>query len=240
MQIEVYPTDADAADAAAAMVAERLRAAPTAGRAIAAVGGGRTGRATLVALATRGDLPWASVDWCLADERCGEAGDPVGHAKVARDSLFTPRGVASGRIHAPVLDGGDAETVAARYAARLTELLGPEGRLDVVVLGVGADGALGALTSGAPALDAAAWIAVVPATTSGEPPRVAMTPALLARARHVVVTAVGPETAGAVAAALRDGQGPAARVLPSERVTWVVDRDAAGLLLKGATAVPAA
>jgi 6-phosphogluconolactonase/glucosamine-6-phosphate isomerase/deaminase len=64
-----------------------------------------------------------------------------------------------------------------------------------------------------------------------------MTPAFLARARHVVVTAVGPATADAIAAALRDGRGPAARLLPGERVTWIVDRDAAGVLLKGATAV---
>jgi 6-phosphogluconolactonase len=239
MQIEVYPTDADAADATAALVAERLRAVPSDRRATVAVGGGRTGRATLVALAGRSDLPWASVDWCLADERCGDAADPLAHAKVARDSLFIPRGVASARIHTPVLDGGDAAVVAARYAERLASLLGPDGRLDVVVLGIGADGALGALAPGTPAIDAAAWVAVVPATTGGEPPRVAMTPALLARARHVVVTAVGPGTASVVAAALRDGHGPAARVLPSERVTWVVDRDAAGLLLKDATAVPA-
>jgi 6-phosphogluconolactonase len=238
MQIEVYPTDADAADAAAALVAERLRAVPTGRGATAAVGGGRTGRATLVALAGRGDLPWASVDWCLADERCGDAADPLAHAKVARDSLFVPRGVAAARIHSPRLDDGDAVAVAARYAERLAALLGPDG-LDVVVLGIGADGALGALAPATPALDAAAWVAVVPPTAGGEPPRVAMTPALLARARHVVVTAVGPETASAVAAALRDGQGPAGRVLPSARVSWVVDRDAAGILLKDATAVAA-
>jgi 6-phosphogluconolactonase len=239
MQIEVYPTDAEAADAAAALVAERLRAAAGAGRATAAVSGGRTSRATLVALAARGDLPWAAVEWCLADERCGDTTDPLAHAKVARESLFTPRGVAATRIHAPLVDGADAETVAARYAERLAEVLGPGGVLDVVVLGIGADGALGALVPGAQSLDGTGWVVAIPPTVGGEPPRVAMTPALLARARNIVVTAVGPETAGAVAAALRDGQGPAARVLPGERVTWVVDRDAAGVLLKDATAVAA-
>jgi Flp pilus assembly protein CpaB len=48
---------------------------------------------------------------------------------------------------------------------------------------------------------------------------------------------VGPETARAVAAALRDRRGAAACVLPSDRVTWVVDRDAAGELMKDATPV---
>jgi 6-phosphogluconolactonase len=236
MQIEVYPTDAEAADAAAALVAERLRSAARGGRAVAGVSGGRTSRATLVALAARGDLPWAAVEWCLADERCDDAADPLAHAKVVRDSLFGPRGVAAARIHAPLVDGGDAGAVAARYVEVLARVLGPDGVLDVVVLGIGADGALGALAPGTPALDAPTTVAVV---RVGDPPRVAMTPAILTRARNVVVTAVGPETAPAVAAALRDGRGPAACLLPSERVTWVVDRDAAGVLLKDATAVPA-
>jgi 6-phosphogluconolactonase len=239
MQIEVYPTDAEAADAAAALIAERLRTAARSGRATAAVGGGRSGRAILVALAGRGDLPWSAVDWCLADERCGDAADPLAHATVARDSLFGPRGIAAARVHVPLVDGSDAGTIAARYVERLVALLGPDGALDVVVLGIGPDGALGALAPNSAALDATAWVAVVPSATSGEPPRVAMTSALLARARHVVVIAVGPETARAVAAALRDGQGPAAGVLPSDRVTWVVDRDAAAVLLKDATAVSA-
>ncbi len=237
MQIEVYPTDADAADAAAGLVAEQLRAATGRGRIVAAVSGARTARATLVALAGRGDLPWASVDWCLADERCGAAGDPLAHAKVARDSLFTPRGVAATRIHAPAVDGADAATLAGRYVDALGALLGRDGALDVALLGIGADGTLGALPPGTPALDASTWVAVVPPSGAEEPPRIAMTPAFLTRARHVVVTAVGPATADAMAAALRDGRGPAARLLPSARVTWIVDRDAAGVLLKGATAV---
>ena len=167
VQIEVYPTDAEAAAAAAALVASQARAAGK--RATVAVGAGRSGRPVLVALASCSDLPWSTVEWFLADERCG----------------------------------------------------------------VGPDGALGSLVGGAAALDASSWVAVVP----GDPPRVTVTPALIDRARHVIVTAIGPDTADAVAAALRDGRGPAARVLPSSRVTWVVDRTAAGRLLAEAKPV---
>jgi 6-phosphogluconolactonase len=103
---------------------------------------------------------------------------------------------------------------------------------DVVVLGVGPDGALGSLTDDATA-DDGAWVATVP----GDPDRVTITFALIDRARHVVVTAIGPDTAEAVAAALRDGRGPAARALPSARVTWVVDRAAAERLLADAKPV---
>jgi len=239
VQIEVYPTDADAAEAAAALVATHIRAAATPGRATVALGASRSGRSAMVALAARGELPWAAVEWFLADERCGAAGDPLAHATVARDSLFGPRGIAASRVHAPALDGANAEHVASSYAATLGEHLGADGIVDVVLLGIGADGALGALVPDCAALDVSSWVAVVPAPRPGEPARVAMTPAFVARARHVVVTAVGPDAARAVASALRDGRGPAARVLPSERVTWVVDRGAADELMKNATPVDA-
>jgi len=230
VQIEVYPTDAEAADAAAALVAAHARAAGK--RPTVAVGAGRSGRPVLVALSSCSDLPWNVVEWFLADERCGAAADPLAHATVARDSLFGPRGVPASRIRRPPADA-DADVVAAEYATSIAEIVGADGVLDVVVLGIGADGALGSLVDGAAALDAPTWVAVVP----GDPPRVTVTPALIDRARHVVVTAIGPDTADAVAATLRDGRGPAARVLPSERVTWVVDRAAAARLLAGAKPV---
>jgi 6-phosphogluconolactonase/glucosamine-6-phosphate isomerase/deaminase len=68
--------------------------------------------------------------------------------------------------------------------------------------------------------------------------RVTITPAVLAAARHVVVTAVGAERAVAVASALREivdvRRRPAQLVLPSATTTWVVDRAAATELLRGA------
>jgi 6-phosphogluconolactonase len=229
VQIEVYPTDAEAADAAAALVASHARAAGK--RATVAVGAGRSGRPVLVALASSSDLPWNAVEWFLADERCGDAPDPLAHATVAKDSLFGPRGVPASRIHVPRV-AGDAPDVAAAYAATLAEQVGPDGVFDVVVLGMDPDGAVGSLTDDVPA-DLAAWVAAVP----GEPARVTITPALIDRARHVVITAFGPDTADAVAAALRDGRGPAAHALPSARVTWVVDRAAAERLLADAKPV---
>jgi 6-phosphogluconolactonase len=239
MRVDVHPTDADAVDAAAALVAEHLSEAAAGGRATAAVGGGRSGRAPMVALAGRGDLPWPRVEWFLTDERCGPADDPLGHARIARDSLFAPRGVQASRIHAPSVAAGSPEAIASAYADALATALGPALALDVVLLAIGGDGALGAIAPGSQALAATAPVAVVGSSGAGEPARVTMTPALLARARRLVVTAVGPGTAVAVRAALRDSLGPAACVLPSERVTWILDRAAATELLRDATAAGA-
>jgi 6-phosphogluconolactonase/glucosamine-6-phosphate isomerase/deaminase len=229
MQIEVYPTDAEAFEAAAALVAERLRAVVSDRRPTIALGGGRSARGVLVALAARGDVPWERVEWCLADERCTEPGDPLRHGKVARDSLFTPRGIAAARIHEPPLSAGAPEVVAARYAEALAGLAGNPIALDVVVVALGADGALGSIRD--PGADGAT--VVVP----GDPVQVGIGPRLIAQARSVVVTAVGSPTAGALAGALRDGAGAATLALPSERVAWFVDRDAAGELLKTARPV---
>jgi 6-phosphogluconolactonase/glucosamine-6-phosphate isomerase/deaminase len=237
MQLEVYPTDAEAADAAAGFVAERLRLVSPSRRAHVMLAGGRAGRALMVALAVRGDLPWARTTWYLADERWSTPDDPLRHARIARESLFVPRAVRGDAINLPSLDAADADACAAGYAALLTASLVVDGRFDVVALPIGPDGALGSLAAGAAALDDPRWVAVIPSTAAGEPARVTVTPALLAHARHVVVTATGPEVAAPVTAALRAGIGPAARVLPSGRVTWIVDHAAAGALLKEATPV---
>jgi 6-phosphogluconolactonase len=130
-----------------------------------------------------------------------------------------------------------AAEIARRHAETLAARLGPDGRLDLVVLGLGADGELGALTPGCAALDSAATVAVVPSPSADEPDRVSLTPTAIARVGHVLVLGLGPQAAGTLARALREGSGPAARVPPSERATWIVDRDAAAELLRDATAV---
>jgi len=239
MTLEVYPTDAEAFEATAALAAERLGGAglhPT-----VALGGGRSGRGVMVALAARGDLPWERVEWFLADERCVPAGDTRSNARLAEEALFVPRGVAAARIHLPPVALGDPERVAGAYAATLAGALDPGPAFDLLLLGVGASGSVAGLVPGCAALGAPGAIAAVPAGDAGEEPRVGcitLAPPALAAARHVIVTAVGEESATAVAAALDDGADPAsvpaALVRPSPRVTWIVDRAAARDLLRDA------
>src|SRR5206468_2982035 len=96
MTLEVYPSDAEAFEAAAALAAEHLRS--TGARAAVALAGGRSGRGVMTALAARGDLPWERVEWFWGDERCVPADDGRSNLRLARDSLFVPRGVPAGRI----------------------------------------------------------------------------------------------------------------------------------------------
>ncbi|HZP42664.1 MAG TPA: 6-phosphogluconolactonase [Candidatus Binatia bacterium] len=239
MKLDVYATDAEAFEAAAALVARLLRDAARERAPAVALSGGRGGRGVMVALAGRGDLPWERVEWFWGDERCVPPDDARSNVKLARDSLLVPRGVAAARIHPPPAALGDPAGVAAAYAETLCACLGaPTPVFDVVLLGMGRNGHVASLMPGAAALRATAPVAPVPPEEVSEDPRVAritVTPPVLAAARHVVVTVTGAEKAAPLAAALRDPvdpvRVPAALVRPSPRVLWVVDEAAAGALL---------
>src|SRR5262249_57188555 len=118
MNLDVYPTDADAFDAAAALVAERL----STGRTIA-LSGGRGGRGVMVALAARDDVSWDRVEWFWGDERCVPADDPRSNVRLARDSLFATRPVPAERLHAPPVELGTPDRIATVYGATLRALL---------------------------------------------------------------------------------------------------------------------
>jgi len=243
-RLEVYQTDAEAYEAAAALAAERLRDAAVRGGASIALAGGRGGRGVTVALAARGDLPWERVDWYWSDERCVTPEDKRSLVRQAEEDLLIPHGVPAARIHRPPLELGEPAAIAARYAETLAAALGAPPAFDVLLVDVTPAGQVAALGPGAAALDATAWVTAVPAEAVDPPPvpRISITPPVLAAARHVIVTVTGDDKARVVAAALREPPDPRRRpvhlVPPSARVTWIVDRAAAAVLLEAA--VPAA
>ncbi len=238
MQLEVYQTDAEAYEAAAALAAARLVAAARAGRATVALPGGRGGRALLVALAGRPEVPWPRVDVFFTDDCCLPDGDPRRTLHVARSSLLVPRGVPADRIHPIAVADGEAAAAAA-YERVLEGALGSPPALDVVLLELGTAGEVAAVAPRSPAArSVAAVAAVAPAAGGDGVGRVTLTPAALRAARHVVVTATGTACAGALAAALREPVDaitrPAQAVLPSATASWFVDRAAAEVLLRDA------
>jgi 6-phosphogluconolactonase len=239
VRLDVYPTDAEAFEGAAALVADVLRAAPAGHPLRIALSGGRGGRGVMVALAARGDLPWDRCEWFVADERCVPADDPRSNARLARESLFEARGIPAARIHMPPVALGDPERIAAAYGETIAAATG--GRFDLILLGMGPDGHIASLPPRSNALRATTPCATVAPEEMNTEPRVAritLTPPVLAEAAHVIVAVTGDDKARAVAAALRDpvdpAQVPAALVRPSDRVAWVVDRAAAADLLRDA------
>jgi 6-phosphogluconolactonase len=241
MQLEVYQTDAEVYEAAAAHVAERLAVAARRGNAAVVLPGGRGGRPFMLALAARGEVPWARVDVFFTDECWLPDADPRRTWHVARESLLAPRAVPADRVHPIVVGAHDAASAAATYRA----LLAGQPALDVVVLELGAAGEIAAVAPGsAAARSTETVVAVDPADVVVEPrvPRVTLTTAGLRAARHVVLTATGATRAAALAAALREPidvvRRPAQAVLPSPTAAWFVDRAAAEPLLRDARPAP--
>ncbi|HLY37641.1 MAG TPA: 6-phosphogluconolactonase [Candidatus Binatia bacterium] len=239
MTLEVYPTDAEAFEAAAALAAARL--ADGSDRRTVALSGGRGGRAVMLALAARDDVPWDRVDWFWGDERCVPPDDPRSNVRLARESLLAPRAIDPARIHVPALDLGDPERIAADYATTLTRVVGARPVFDVVFLGVGTNTHIASLMPGCAALRATVPVAAVRVEEVSEEPivaRVTITPPVLTAARHVIVAVTGEAKAAPVVAALRPPDDPtrvpAQLVRPSDRISWFVDRAAAAELLRDA------
>jgi 6-phosphogluconolactonase len=240
MRLEVYQTDGEVYEAAAALAAGQLVAAAQAGLASLAVPGGRGGRALLVALAARADVPWRRVEVFFTDETCPPAADGHRSLHVARESLLSPRGVPPQRVHPIDVDSGGAAAAVA-YEAELARVLGTPPVLDVILLELGAEGEVAGIAPESAAATAAGAVAVTPAALTRVEPRadrVTLTAGVLATARQVVVTVTGAGKGAVLAAALREPldlrRRPAQAVLPSARAAWFVDRAAAEPLLRDA------
>ena len=195
-----------------------------------ALSGGSTPRATYAELArlTRAaDLSRWHV-W-FGDERCVLPDDARSNFRLARDSWLAGASLPADQVHR--MRGEDAPALAAeRYERELFSALGDPPRLDLVLLGLGADGHTASLFPGSPALHEAQAF-VVPARAD-QPPyeRVTLTSRAINAAREVLFLVAGAEKAEALGALLAQ-QGspdelPALLVRPQGRVLWLADRAA--------------
>lgn len=162
-----------------------------------AIPGGSALEAAVRARSTLGDR-WRSVSLTWVDERCVSFADPESNrGTAARSGLFeaTASGdpePGSARSPARVLplfrDGESPPAAIARVEQALASGFGDA--LDVVLLGMGADGHVASLFPGR----AEVWPGrVVHVADSPKPPsdRISLTRAFLATARHVILVAAG-------------------------------------------------
>lgn len=229
--------DAEAvAEAAAALFGGLARrAAARRGRFAVALAGGATPLGCYRRLAEpphRDAIPWVRVHVFWGDERCVPPDDPRSNEGAARAALLDRVPIPAAQVH-PIRCAGDPDGAARDYERVLAAFLaGRPARFDLTLLGLGADGHTASLFPASPALAERRRRAV--AVPDRDPPRVTLTPALLARSRRVVFLVAGAAKAAAVRDALAAG-GPAD--LPARRVDrgagralWLLDREAAGLL----------
>ncbi len=189
-----------------------------------ALSGGETARRCYEHLADvcGSQIDWWKVDVYWGDERCVPHDDPASNYHLAREALLDRVGAANATHLMRCAEGPDP------YQLRVGDL----GRIDLVHLGMGADGHTASLFPESAALDAdpGRLVAMNDDPLGNNPyPRMTLTFAGIARAALAVVTVTGEEKAPALAAIARGERLPASRIA-SEQVIWLVDEAAASQL----------
>jgi 6-phosphogluconolactonase len=211
VEVEILPDGSALAARAAALVASHLAAAVASrGRATLAVSGGSTPAAFLAQLAGK-PLPWEAIHVFQVDERVAPPGDPDRNLTGLQAALLDRVPVPSGNVHPLPVNDPDLDGAASAYADKIRQVAGPEGRLDVVHLGLGDDGHTASWPPGDPVVDAADDVAVV-GPFNGRL-RMTLTPPAVNRAGWIVWLVSGASKAPVVGGLLAgDPALPAAHV----------------------------
>jgi len=234
-------------DAGAAAREAARQFAAAAGRAVdgsstlrVALAGGRTPLDTYRLLAHddtyRYSVHWPSVEFFWGDERFVPADHPDSNYRAAREALLDPLGIPAARVHPIPTDTVDAGAAADAYQRLLATLFGPRStpRMDLVLLGLGADGHIASLFPGDLPTGEGRWVAATRNPSDGSA-RITLTPEVLAAARQVLFLVCGAEKAAALERTLRaadpDPAVPGSLLRrPGAKIRWIVDRAAAARL----------
>jgi 6-phosphogluconolactonase len=225
----VIADSAALADAAAVWIAAAIEAdVRDRGRCAMALSGGTTPRPVYERLARAplaSRIAWRSVAIYFGDERAVSPSDPQSNYAMARAVLLDRVSLPAGQVYRMEAERADLGAAARDYDRLLPD------RLDLLLLGMGADGHTASLFPGSPVLDERRR-RVAPATGPAAPrERLTITPPVIAAARRVAVLIAGAEKAATVARVLHGPARP--RELPVQLAlggTWFVARDAAALL----------
>jgi 6-phosphogluconolactonase len=208
----VYASAEEVAEAAAAEIAEELRAGA---RTLVLTGG--TSPQRCYELLAELDVPWGRVSVLFGDERCVPALDPESNYRVAKESLLD-------RVNPATVYRIPGELGPNAGADAYAEVVTNTAPFDVVILGVGEDGHVNSLFPGHKALKARGLTAGIHDSPKPPPERVTMTFEAIRDARKILIIATGAGKAGAVAMARR-GESPSGMISTAR---WLIDRAAAG------------
>jgi 6-phosphogluconolactonase len=211
MRLIVAPDAEAAAERAAHEIAAACNGAIAArGAAIIAISGGETPWGMLRALVSL-SIDWPALHVLQVDERVAPDDDPRRNLIRLRDILVAHGPLPVSRLHAMSVTGDSPDAGAAAYAELLQRLAGRPPQLDVVQLGLGADGHTASLFSGDAALDTDADVAVTGEYAGTR--RMTLTLPTLSRARLRVWLVTGSGKRHALEELVRgDGTSPAGRV----------------------------
>lgn len=203
---QIFPTSQALAEGLAQTVAARLSDAIAArGAAFIAVSGGSTPKKFFAALSNE-KIDWSKVTITLVDERFADEASDRSNASLVRSLLLVNQAATAKFIGLR----GEADTVegaAADATEALSSLAWP---LDVVILGMGADGHTASFFPDAPNLadltdPARQTLIDAVDTVAGGEPRLTLPLARLIEARFVALHIEGEEKRGVLEAAVQPG-----------------------------------
>jgi 6-phosphogluconolactonase len=239
-----------AREAAVRFVALARQAVAERGAFHAALSGGKTPAQLFRVLAEdqfRAAVDWNRVHLYWSDERSVPADHPDCNYGLASRELLSRISVPAGNIHRMEADRADADAAAQQYEELLRRSLPADAkgfpRLDLIYLGMGADGHTASLFPGSVALGEMARAVVsqyVVPPAGGRTRRMTFTFPMLNAARAVVFLITGADKAETLRKILEEKNDPP---FPTERVRpmageriLLVDRAAAARLGSGRTA----
>ena len=190
-----------------------------------ALAGGTSPREMYRRLSTLWAVPWPQVEIFFSDERAVPPDSPDSNYRMASEALLSQVPIPSTGIHRMEAERSDLNDVALDYEGLLPA------SLDILLLGIGADGHTASLFPHAPALTEM-HRRVLP-VVGGDPlvQRLTITPPVIASASRILMLATGTDKAAAVANALEgpdDVAGVPAQL--ARHGTWIIDKAAAQAL----------
>jgi 6-phosphogluconolactonase len=233
--VEVFPSREELMGRAASLFAEIASGCVAErGRFTVALSGGSTPRRLFALLSeeqVRSTIAWGRVEVFWGDERCVPPDDERSNYLMAHRSLLKS---VPARIHRIEGEAGPGEA-ASRYEETLRRVFrlqeGQVPSLDLILLGMGADGHTASLFPGSAVLEERSRL--VAPVLGVDPPRVTLTLPVINEAERVIFLVSGEEKAGPVHHILREGNAegyPAGMVAPGGELFWLLDEGAASLL----------
>jgi 6-phosphogluconolactonase len=242
-RIHVSPTADDLSlDAAQEFVRVTADAVKLRSRCFVALAGGNTPRGLYRALANtqplRTQVPWNRIEFFWSDERHVPPDDPESNYRMASEEMLAHAPVVSTHIHRVRAENPDPVIVARQYEEEiLTDVTHDEGVpcFDLMLLGLGSDGHTASLFPGTSALAERQRLCVDTWVERLGAHRITMTVPLLNAARAVMFVVSGGDKASIVRDVLQPDptavERPAQLVQPHGDLLWMLDADAARLLV---------
>ena len=229
LELHVF-SDADAvARQAAVFIAKcAYQAVDQHGRFVLALSGGETPRAMLQQLATQ-EMPWAGLRVAQVDERVAPAGHADRNLTLLQENLLVQGQLLSQQIYPMPVETHDLEMAARSYAEVLEHLGGAPPVLDLVHLGLGADGHAASLVPGDPVLHVMDADVALTHSYQGRR-RMTLTYPIISRARCILWLVTGTAKAEMLARLCNDDTTIPAGRINRERAVVFADQAAAARL----------